>query len=150
MVEATKAQPPVAETANDGSKTSNTDNKPFQQKSSRRSRQRANTKSRKEGNTIAHIPKEKFTGRSDDLQGFIYDVVTSRGGIAYTRTTKEIARHVGEKHTTIGSYLRTAIMTLSVPAPTRPTAPIPVGVGTPPMVDAVEQEIFTEKRSVCT
>jgi hypothetical protein len=82
-------------------------------------------------------------GRSDDLQGFIYDVVTSRGGVAYTRTTKEIARHVGEKHTTIGSYLRTAIMTLSVPAPSRPTAPI--GEGTPPVVEAVEQEIFKEK-----
>jgi hypothetical protein len=70
-----------------------------------------------------HIPREKFTGRSDDLQGYIYDMVTIKGGVVYTKTTEEIARHVGEKNTTIGSYLRTAIMMLSTPAPTRPTAP---------------------------
>jgi hypothetical protein len=34
---------------------------------------------------------------------------------------------VGEKYITTGSYIRTALLTLSLPAPTRPTAPIPIG-----------------------
>jgi hypothetical protein len=85
----------------------------------------------------------KFTGRSDDVQGFIYDVPNSRGGVAYTRTNEEIARHVGEKYTTVGPYVRTAILTLNVPSPTRPTAP--TAVGEPPVIDPVEQEIFREK-----
>ena len=63
-------------------------------------------------------------GRSDDLHGYIYDVEMSKGGVAYTRTTEELARHVGEKYTSVGSYVRTAILTLSVPAPARPIAPV--------------------------
>ena len=90
-----------------------------------------------------HVPKEKFVGRSEDLKGFTYDVVNTKGGVAYTRTTEEIARHVGEKYTTTGSYIRTAILTLNVPAPARPTAP--TATGTPPLVDPVDQEIFREK-----
>ena len=61
----------------------------------------------------------------------------------YTRTTKEIARYVGEKYTTRGSFLRTGILTLVVPGPTRPTAPI--ATGDPPTIDSVDQEIFKEK-----
>jgi hypothetical protein len=56
---------------------------------------------------------------------------------------EEIARHVGEKYTSVGPYIRTAILTLNVPAPTRPTAP--TATGTPPAIDPVEQEIFREK-----
>ncbi len=43
-----------------------------------------------------HAQKEKFVGRSEDLKGYIYDVTTSKGGVAYTRTTEEVARYVGE------------------------------------------------------
>jgi hypothetical protein len=91
-----------------------------------------------------HVPKDEFVGTSEDLKGFTYDVVNTKGRVAYTRTTtEEIARHVGEKDTTTGSYIRTAILTLNVPAPARPTAPL--ATGTPPQVDPVDQEIFREK-----
>jgi hypothetical protein len=86
---------------------------------------------------------QKFVGRSEDLKGFTYDVTTLKGGVAYTCTTKEIARYVGKKYTTIGSYIRTAILTLNLAAPTRPTASI--AVGTPPTIDVVNAEIFKEK-----
>jgi hypothetical protein len=91
----------------------------------------------------AIIQKEKFVQRSEDLKGFIYDVVFAKGGVAYTRTTEEIARYIGEKYTTTGSYIRTGILTLVVPAPTRPATP--VATGTPTVIDAVDQEIFKEK-----
>jgi hypothetical protein len=52
-------------------------------------------------------------------------------------------RYVGEKYTTTGSYIRTGMLTLVVPAPTRPIAP--VATSTPPVVDPVNQEIFKEK-----
>ena len=90
---AAAATPAAGATPDSDGKEKGTDSK----RSNRRHRQRINAKARKDGSTIAaHIPKEKFMGRSDDLQGFIYDVTTSKGGVAYTRTTEEIARHVGE------------------------------------------------------
>jgi hypothetical protein len=82
-------------------------------------------------------------GGPEDLKGFIYDVVVAKGGVAYTRTTEEIARYVGKKYTTTGTYIRTGILTLVVPAPARPNAP--VATGTPAMVNAVDLEIFKEK-----
>jgi hypothetical protein len=84
-------------------------------------------------------------GRSDDLHGYIYDVEMSKGGVAYTRTTEELARHVGEKYTSVGSYVRTAILTLSVPSPARPIAPVGQLVAAVLVVDEVEKEIFQEK-----
>jgi hypothetical protein len=110
----------------------------------RRGRQRANKQRNREGAiTPTHVPKDKFVGRSDDLKGFIYDVTNVKGGVVYARTTEEIARYVGEKYTTTGSFIRTAILTLTVPDHPRPTAPI--GVGTPPVIDSVDQEIFREE-----
>ena len=109
-----------------------------------RNRQRQNKQRLHEAtNTPTYVPKEKFVGRSDDLKGFTYDVTTSKGGVAYTRTTEEIARHVGEKYTNTGSFIRTAIMTLKVPVQTRPSPP--VETGTPPAIDPVDQEIFREE-----
>jgi hypothetical protein len=48
-------------------------------KGGRRNRQQQSNKPKWKENATAHVPKEKFTGRSEDLQGFIYDVSTSRG-----------------------------------------------------------------------
>jgi hypothetical protein len=119
---------------------------PSNKRAGRRNRQQRNkTKWKDNTNTVAHVPKEKFTGRSDE---FIYDISNSRGGVTFTRTTEEIARHVGEKYTTVGPYVRTGILTLKVPVPTRPTAPIAIPstvAGEPAVVDLVEQEIFREK-----
>jgi hypothetical protein len=113
--------------------TRDTNNK----KGGRRNRQQGSNTPKWKDNTTVHVHKEKFTGRSEDLQGYIYDVSTSRGGVAYARTTEEIARHVGEKYTSVGPYVRTTILTLNVPAPTRPTAP--TATGEPPVINAVEQ-----------
>jgi hypothetical protein len=90
-----------------------------------------------------HVHKEKFVCRSDDLKGFIYDFTNNKGGVMYSRTTEEIARYVGEKYTTTGSFIRTAILTLTIPAQARPAAPI--GTGTPPIIDPVNLEIFREE-----
>jgi hypothetical protein len=46
-------------------------------------------------------------------------------------------------YTTTGSFIRTAILTLTVPTQVRPSAPI--GTGTPAVIDAVDQEIFREE-----
>jgi hypothetical protein len=145
MAEGTIAQPPSgnADGGNNANQGKNDESK--HQPRGRRNRHRPNRNKWKDGVTnVSHIPREKFVGRSDDLKGFIYDIALSKGGVAYTRTTEEIARYVvGEKYTTTGSYIRTAILTLNVPAPARPIAP--VATGTPPAVDAVDQEIFKEK-----
>jgi hypothetical protein len=53
---------------------------------------------KEDGNTPIHIQKENFVGRSEDLKGHIYDVTTSKGGVAYTRTTEEIP-DTSEKNT---------------------------------------------------
>jgi hypothetical protein len=55
--------------------------------------------------------KETFTGRSDDLKGYVYTLVSSKGGVQFTRTTEEVARYAGEKYSIIGAYVRTAILT---------------------------------------
>jgi hypothetical protein len=50
--------------------------------------------------------------------------VTSKGRVACTQTTKESAHCIGEKLTTTGHAIRTAIPTLTVPVPRRPVAPV--------------------------
>jgi hypothetical protein len=121
--------------------TTDTERKPNR---NRRNRNRNRQKWKEGGNeTPIHIPKEKFVGRCDDLKGFIYDVVSSKGGVAYTRTTEEIARYVGEKYTTIGHDIRTAILTLTVPVPQRPAAP--VGDPTTQLIDPTDAEIFRQE-----
>ena len=122
MAEVEVAQPASgnADGGNDANQSKNDESKHRR----RRNRHRSNRNKWKDGGTIvSHIPKEKFVGRSEDLKGFIYDIAQSKGGVAYTRTTEEIARYVGETYTTTGSYIRTAILTLNLPAPARPTAP---------------------------
>jgi hypothetical protein len=114
--------------------------KPYRGRRNNRDRHRSN---RQRTTPSTHLPKEKFVGRSDDLKGFTYDVTNNKGGVLYTCTTEEIARSVGEKYTTTGSFIRTAILTLTVPIQARPTAPI--GTGTPAVIDAVDQEIFQEE-----
>jgi hypothetical protein len=137
-----KEQTPAPSGESSGSKNNNDEErKPYRGR--RQHRNRTNKKWKESGNAPIHVPKENFVGRSKDLKGFTDDVVNTKGGVAYTRTTEEIARHVGEKYTTTGSYIRTAILTLNVPAPTRPTAPL--ATGTLPQVDPVDQEMFREK-----
>jgi hypothetical protein len=103
----------------------------------------------KRGQKTTHVrktdlpTKEKFVGRSDDLEGYIYSIVSSKGGVQFARTTEEIARYAGDKYSTVGSYICTAVLTMMAQVPVRPTAP--VGVGTPPVVDKVDQAIFGEE-----
>jgi hypothetical protein len=146
MCESGRQEQPPAPAADGGGekKPPNNDDERKPYRGRRNNRGRTNKPKWKEGvNTPIHIQKEKFVGCSEDLKGYIYDVTTSKDGVAYTRTTEEIARQVGEKYTTIGSYIRTAILTLKVPAPRRPAAP--AATGTPAAVDPVDQEIFKEE-----
>jgi hypothetical protein len=132
---------PISGSANaitsDGKKPSNNDEgKPYRGRRNQ-DRQRSGKQRYREGATApTHVHKEKFVGRSDDLKGFIYDVTNNKGGVMYSRTTEEIAQYVGEKYTTTGSFIRTAILTLTIPAQARPAAPI--GTGTPPIIDPVD------------
>jgi hypothetical protein len=85
-------QPTSGTADNSGGNNNNTkDVKPYL-RGSQRNCQRAKNRNQKEGNTNTspYIPKEKFIGRSDDLQGYIYDIIASKGGVAYTRTTEEL------------------------------------------------------------
>jgi hypothetical protein len=142
-------QPPSGSTvgSGDGEKKPPTNDDERKPKRRNRDRQHFNKQAHRDG-AIAptHVQKEKFVGRSDDLKGFIYDVAHNKGGVAYTRTPEEIARYVGEKHTAAGSFIRTAILTLSIPTQRRPSAP--VGTGTPPIVDDIKKEIFKEEMRI--
>jgi hypothetical protein len=140
-------QPPSGSTvgSGDGEKKPPTNDDERKPERRNRDRQRFNKQAHREG-AIApthHVQKEKFVGRSDDLKGFICDVAHNKGGVACTRTTEEIALCVGEKHTAAGSFIRTAILTLSMPMQQRPSAP--VGTGTPPILDDIEKEMFKEE-----
>jgi hypothetical protein len=138
-----KDQPPQGSATDAGEyqKPSNENKqKPYHGRCNNRDRHRSN---RQQATPSTHVPKEKFVGRSDNLKGFTYDVTNNKGGVFYTRTTEEIARYVGEKYTTTGSFIRTAILTLTVPTQVRPSAPI--GTGTPAVIDAVDQETFREE-----
>jgi hypothetical protein len=61
-------------------------------KRGRRNRQRTDKHKGSEHHKSVHIVKDKFVGRSEDLKSFTYAVAVSKGGVAYTRTTEEIAR----------------------------------------------------------
>jgi hypothetical protein len=73
------------------------------------------TNKEKAFNKPEFIQKEKFTGRSDDLEGYIYSVVSTKGGVQFARTTEEIARYAGS---VVGSHIRTAILTMTEQVPT--------------------------------
>jgi hypothetical protein len=91
-------------------------------------------------NTPIHIPREKFLGLPEDLEGFIYDISNTKGGVAYTRTTEEIARYIGEKYISFGSVIRAVVLTIVVATPTRPTAlAADITTGN---IDYVDTEIF--------
>jgi hypothetical protein len=81
----TAADQPTSGTAdNSGGNNNNTkDAKPYL-RGGQRNRQQAKNRNRKEGNTnmSPYILKEKFMGRSDDLQGYIYNIIASKGGVA--------------------------------------------------------------------
>jgi hypothetical protein len=81
----------------------------------RRNNQDRHGSNRKRATPSTHVPKEKCVGRSDGLKGFTYNVTSNKGEVFYTRTTKEIARYVRKIYTTTGSFIRAAILTLTVP-----------------------------------
>ena len=41
------------------------------------------------------VKQEKFEGRTEELAGYIFDVTTARNANNFSRTLKEVARHVG-------------------------------------------------------
>jgi hypothetical protein len=113
-----------------------------------RGNQRGNNRGRRKNkektdNTPEFIHKEKFTGRSDDLEGYVYSVVSTKGGVQFARTTEEIARYAGAKYPVVGSHIRTAILTMTEQVPTRPSAPTAANATT--AVNPVDQAIFNEE-----
>ena len=81
--------------------------------------------------------KEKFSGRCEALNDYVFDVSHNKGGLEYNTTSKEIARYAGLNYSAVGSYVRTATLTLTVPAPPRPTSPTEE--------DVVDNEVFKEE-----
>jgi hypothetical protein len=104
---------------------------------------RSNNKERQENKPQPSGSKERFTGQSDDLDGYVYFVVTTKAGLQFTRTTDEITRYAGEKYSAVGSFIRTAMLTMTAQVPTQPTAP--GETRTPPTVDPVDQAIFNKE-----
>ena len=69
------------------------------------------------------VPRaSKFEGKCPDLKGHIYDCSDVRQSDQYTKTTKEIAEHVGRTYT-YGGDARLAVETLTLPTLTMPVDP---------------------------
>jgi hypothetical protein len=52
--------------------------------------------------------------QDNDLEGYILLVVSSKGGVQFTRTTEEVARYAGGGgYSVVGAYVRTAILTMT-------------------------------------
>ena len=86
---------------------------------------------------------KKFTGREEELEGFIYDITSAKNTDTYSKTTKEIARYVGTLYKHGGDVKRSVEdkTMFPIPPPTKPTAP---GLGA-----AVEgQEAYDFKKKV--
>ena len=79
---------------------------------------RNNNKQRQEKKPEPAGSKEQFTGRSEDLKGYVYSVATTKAGLQFTRTTDKIAWYAGEKYSAVGSYIQTAILTMTAQVPT--------------------------------
>jgi len=67
-------------------------------------------------------PPEKFTGKSDDLRGFIYDVATTNAKDSFQKTTSAIADYVARTCDHGGEY-RLGLVELALPDITEPTDP---------------------------
>jgi hypothetical protein len=87
-------QPPAAGAADGGGSGKRKSNDGQRRNHGQRNRTQANKPWKESNSSAIQIPREKVVGRSDALKGFIYDVVTAKGGVVYTRTTEEIARYV--------------------------------------------------------
>ena len=77
----------------------------------------------KRNNFTTDAAKEaKFEGREEKLKGYIYDSVDFKQADMYTRTTREIADHVGRNYTN-GADVRQAIMKGVTPTFATPISP---------------------------
>ena len=92
------------------------------------------------------VKKEKFEGRKEELSGYTFDITTARNSNNYSRTLKEIARHVGSssKH---GADLKRTIETEIIFNVERPVRPITLVGGETPdeeEINAIETDIYRE------
>jgi hypothetical protein len=69
-----------------------------------------------------HRTSEKFTGRSEDLCGFIYDVVTTNVKESFQKTTRAVAEYVARSCEN-GAEYRLALVELALPEITEPKDP---------------------------
>ena len=77
------------------------------------------------------VKQEKFVGRTEALAGYVFDTTTAWNADNYTKTLKEIARHVGStsKH---GADLRWTIEDETLFVITRPAWPTALATGASP------------------
>ena len=72
-------------------------------------------------NRNKRAPREgKFVGKCADIEGFVYDVVSSKD--TFQKTTREIAEYVGRTYEDAAEF-RTGMVDLDLPANTAPTRP---------------------------
>jgi hypothetical protein len=138
--------------SSDGAKTpsSGGDNKPEDPdkpvssgQSSKRNRNRRNKK-KPTGSTPAWS-QSKFTGRCDDLEGFVYDLGPNQADM-YIKTTKELYQYVGKKYT---MEVRMSIEKLQPHPFTEPPMPKTKDVTSGLMRDKVEAEMsYIEKKKL--
>ena len=117
---ATSTQSPPRTSTNDDMSTSL--NK-LRKSKKKRSNKGGRNRGRRNNRNPVSKPSNAFKGSTFGLEGFTYTLVNTKGGYYYQRTTKEIARFIGEKYVTIGSNLRTSILTLSTDTPNPPIRP---------------------------
>ena len=92
------------------------------------------------------MKKDKFEGRTEELSGYTFDITTARKSNNYSRTLKEIARHV-ESSSKHGADLKRTIETETIFNIERPVRPIAlVGGETPDEEEtyAIETDIYRE------
>ena len=69
----------------------------------------------KRNNFTTDAAKEaKFEGREEKLKGYIYDSVDFKQADMYTRTTREIADHVGRNYTNGADVMQTIMKVIPI------------------------------------
>ena len=96
--EPTKAsEQPIPKTT--GDKSSEEPDKSDGSKANNNNRRNRNRKGKAKSNGGAVEPlRTKFSGRTDDLAGYVYDVGSNQAN-TFIRTTKELSHYIGKKYT---------------------------------------------------
>jgi hypothetical protein len=113
---------------------------------------RQQQKSRNRGRNMKTIPREprearepKFEGKCEDLKGHVYDCTDGRQADGYTKTTEEIAEHVGRAYR-FGADASCVISTLGPPVWVQPNNPPTCADQTDLAIWGKEVEAFVKRK----